>query len=240
MIMSMTFAMERETASELIEEDRLMNDNDKCFVVTLDGPAASGKSSVAQQVAEALNLPFVSSGLLYRAATLLVLKHRLLPEDEAAVLALLGKHRVELIARTTGSNRILVDGQDVSAQLHTDDVDANVSVVSRHDAVRDWVYKRLREIKGSFVIEGRDMGTVVFPEARHKFYLTASAEVRAKRRVGERAAGLRQITEALKRRDQLDAKQLAPASDALKIDTTELTAEQVVAKVLKQIRTAVN
>ena len=208
-------------------------------VVTIDGPAASGKSSVARLVAEGLGVPYVSSGLLYRAATYLVLLSGVDATDEAAVLALLGKYDVILDARLNAPNRILLDGRDVSGALHTDQVDALVSAVARHPEVRVWVYERLREVRGAFVIEGRDMGRVVFPDARHKFYLTATPEVRAARRVGERLGGLAEVTEALKKRDLLDTKQLEPAPDAVHLDTNHLTIGEVVARILSHVRESV-
>ena len=205
-------------------------------VVTIDGPAASGKSSVARGVAESLGVPFVSSGLLYRAATHLSLQNGRIEDDESAVMAVLQRLEVLLTAVLNGPNRVSVDGVDVTPRLHTDAVDMHVSAVARHPRVRRWVYERLREVEGSFVIEGRDMGTVVFPEAPHKFYLTAPAKVRAARRVGERAAGLTEVTDALERRDRLDAVQLAPAPDAVRIDTASLDVEGVVARVLEHVR----
>lgn len=206
------------------------------WVITLDGPAASGKSSAARQVAERLGIPFVSSGLLYRAATYLILEHGTLADDELAILELLTRRQVKLEPKRSGSNCVLVEGRDITGRLHNDSVDNHVSAVARHPRVRAWVYHRLREIRRPFVVEGRDMGTVVFPHAPFKFYLTASAEVRAKRRAGERSGGLEQVTEALKRRDLLDAKQLRPAPDAVHIDTSDMTLEDVVTHVLRDIQ----
>ncbi len=203
-------------------------------VITFDGPAASGKSSVAQRVAQALGVPFVSSGLLYRAATYLVASAGIDPCDEAAVLRALAAHAVRLEPDTAG-NRVRVDADDVSAALHTDRVDANVSLVAAHPGVRAWVSEQLREVPAPFVIDGRDMGSVVFPAARHKFYLTASPQERARRRVGERAADLSAVAAAIARRDALDAKQLAPAADALHVDTDGLDLDQVVARVLAEL-----
>jgi len=200
-------------------------------VITLDGPAASGKSSVARLVAGRLGIPFVSSGLLYRAATWLVEDLDGDPDDEDAVLRILAQRRVRLVPSMAG-DRILVDGTDITAALHTDAVDAVVSAVARHRRVRDWVRNRLREIPGSFVIDGRDMGTAVFPDARFKFYLTAPAEVRARRRVGERAADLASVADAIRRRDRLDAAQSTPAGDAIHVETGDLTLEQVVDRVM--------
>ncbi|CAN5844251.1 (d)CMP kinase [soil metagenome] len=206
------------------------------LVVTIDGPAASGKSSVARAVADALQVPFVSSGLLYRAATLLVLEADVDPSGEAEVLALLNASKVTLQALPIEPNRVLVGGEDVSAALHTDDVDENVSAVAKHPRVRDWVRERLRDVAGSFVIEGRDMGSVVFPGASHKFYLTAPVSVRATRRVGERAAGLADVAAALQRRDTLDAAQLEPAPDALLVETGHLSLEGVVEHILQTVQ----
>lgn len=210
----------------------------EALIITIDGPAASGKSSVARGVADSLGIPFVSSGLLYRAATYLVLEERQDPHNEAAILALLEQHEVKLIAVPVEPNRVEVDALDISAALHTDDVDAHVSAVAKHAGVRDWVDERLRDVVGDFVIEGRDMGTSVFPHASHKFYLTAPAEVRAQRRVGERAAGLAEVTEALRARDALDQKQLEPAVDAKHINTTELGLEDVITSVLSCLEAA--
>lgn len=200
-------------------------------VVTIDGPAASGKSTVAHRVADRLAVPFVSSGLLYRAATRLALDAGADPAGEEGLLSLLTDHEVRLMPDADG-NRVVVDGCDVTAQLHTDRVDEAVSSVAARPRVRAWVNARLREIGGPFVIDGRDMGKDVFPDAVAKVYLTARPEVRAARRVGERAAALHEITDAIRRRDALDARQSAPAADATLIDTSDLDLDQVVGRVL--------
>jgi CMP/dCMP kinase len=205
-------------------------------VVTFDGPAASGKSSVALRVGAALRLPFVSSGLLYRAATLLAERARVAVDDGTGVLDVLRRHEVVLVPHLLG-NRVFVGDEDVTLALHTDEVDALVSAVAAHEGVRDWVTGRLRTIAPPFVIDGRDMGSVVFPHAQHKFYLTASPEVRAARRVGERAADLERVAAAIRRRDALDAKQLEPAPDAERIDTDRLSLDEVVDLVLARLGT---
>lgn len=203
-------------------------------VITLDGPAASGKSSVAQLVAEALGVPYVSSGLLYRAATCLAQSGGVAPTDEQALLRLLNGVRVGLEARVGLPNRVTVGGDALPDELlHSDAVDAGVSAVAQHPHVRAWVDARLRDLTGTFVVEGRDMGTAVFPNAAYKFYLDAPAEVRAARRTGERRADLAGVAAALKRRDALDAAQLRPADDAQHIDTGELSLQGVVAEVLR-------
>lgn len=204
-------------------------------VVTLDGPAASGKSTVARHVAEALGVPFVSSGLLYRAATHLALAAGADPAGEAELVSLLRAHDVRLDPRREG-DVVYVDGRDVTGELHSDAVDEAVSTVAARPRVRAWVNARLREIEGSFVIDGRDMGRDVFPDARAKFYLTARPEVRAARRVGERAANVATVTEMIRRRDAGDARQSEPAPDAIRIDTSEMTVDEVVARVLAHAR----
>lgn len=203
-------------------------------VITFDGPAASGKSSVAQRVARRLAIPFVSSGLLYRAATYAAQTAGADLDDATAVLHVLSGHDVLLEPGTDG-NRIVLDGSDVSAALHTDAVDAGVSQVAAHPGVRAWVSRQLQRVAPPFAIDGRDMGSVVFPQATHKFYLTASPHERARRRVGERSADLAAVEAAIARRDRLDAKQLVPAPDACHVDTDGLALDQVVARVLERL-----
>lgn len=203
-------------------------------VITIDGPAASGKSSAARLLAQRLGVAYVSSGLLYRAATLLALRHAAPLDDEAALLALLARHDVRLHPGAA-ANRLTVDWADLTDDLHTDAVDGSVSAVARHQGVRAWVNARLREMGGSFVIDGRDMGTSVFPDAVAKFYLTADARVRAARRAGERGAALEAIAAELSRRDERDQRQSVPAPDAQVIDTSALTLAEVVERILAAV-----
>ena len=191
------------------------------FVITIDGPAASGKSSVAREVARRLVVPFVSSGQLYRGHAWLVREAGLTEAGEAEVLAELERHEVGLKPGLHG-NLLMLDGTARYAELHTDEIHPPVSRTASFPSVREWANRRLRELTGSFVGEGRDMGTAVFPSARFKFWLDAPVEVRAARRQGERQAGLEILTEQLARRDRLDARQLVPAADALSIDTGSL------------------
>jgi len=126
------------------------------LVITIDGPAASGKSSVAKAIASELKIPFISSGLLYRAAAKIVIA-------------------IQLRTTATGENLIFNGETDLTDQLHTEDIDNNASKVAKHPEVRNWVNARLQDITGDLVIDGRDMGHVVFPNASHKFYLKCSA-----------------------------------------------------------------
>jgi CMP/dCMP kinase len=207
----------------------------KQLIITIDGPAASGKSSVAKGVAEKLQIPFVSSGLLYRAATYLALTHNVSPTDETGLLELLQTCAITLKAKSGEANEVFLSDKDITHFLHTDSIDINVSALAKHEQVRVWVDDRLRETKGAFVIDGRDMGTAVFPNAPHKFYLDAPVTIRAQRRVGERVADLEKVTQGLQQRDVLDAKQSKPAPDALHINTEFLTLEQVIHTVLQHI-----
>ena len=204
--------------------------------ITIDGPAASGKSSVARLIAEALGVPYVSSGLLYRAATYLADSAGVPFGNEAAIVALLESLAVRLETPAGAPNRVTVGGAALDdALLHNAAVDAGVSEVARHPRVREWVDARLRDLGGRFVVEGRDMGTAVFPGAAHKLYLEAPAEVRAARRVGERGTDLAAVAEALRLRDRRDAAQLRPAADAVHLETGDLTLQEVVAAVLRLV-----
>jgi len=204
------------------------------LIITIDGPGASGKSSVARRIAQALEIPYVSSGLLYRGAAYQVLRYGVDPDDEEAIVRLLEEHPIRLEPDTSG-NHVYAGGEDLTSQLHTAAVDAVVSAVARHPRVRAYVNQRLREVPPPFVVEGRDMGTAVFPQASYKFYLTASPEVRARRRAKERPESVAEIEKMLRLRDERDAKQSVPAEDAQIIDTSELTLDQVVGAIMRYL-----
>jgi len=207
---------------------------DSTIIITLDGPAATGKSSVGVEVARQLDIPFISSGLFYRTATLLALRQDVSPDNQEGIITLLEQHKI--LFQSSGTiNRILVDGVEVSQKLHTDQIDENVSAVSSHPGVRSWVQSRLQGLEPPFVVEGRDMGSIVFPNADIKFYLTASSEARASRRVSERSSDLNLVGDALARRDLLDARQLKPAGDALHIDTDGLSLVEVTKMLLVHV-----
>ncbi len=214
-----------------------MNEPHIGTVIAIDGPAASGKSSVARLLARRLGVAYVSSGLLYRAATLAALRYGTELADEDALVSMLKAQDVVLHADAHG-NRVSLAGVDVTEELNTDTIDVAVSTVARHPGVRAWVTDRLREVTGSFVIDGRDMGTAVFPHARVKFFLTADPEIRAARRAGERSGELRQIAERLRKRDEQDALQSVPAQDAIFLDTGTMTLGQVVDEVLSRVQQA--
>ncbi|MGD1101437.1 MAG: (d)CMP kinase [Terriglobia bacterium] len=212
------------------------------LVITIDGPAGAGKSTVAQKLAARLGLMYVDSGATYRAAALKVLEAGIDPRDETAVAKLIGATHVQ-VTTGEGEPHVLVDGDDVTARLRTSEVTLAAAQVSRLPEVR----AKLIEMQRTFargrgvVMEGRDIGTVVFPQAQLKVFLKAAVEERARRRLKQdsresREATLEKTAYEIGRRDQLDAERkispLTPASDAVVIDSTHLQADQVVEQIL--------
>jgi cytidylate kinase len=215
-------------------------------VITVDGPSASGKSTVARRVAAAMGCRHVDSGALYRSVTRQVLDAGISPDDPAAVAALLRVLTVDMEA-VDGEIVFLFKGQRPGAELRSPAVAASVSLVAALPVVREWVNRALRRTPslGGIVMDGRDIGSVVFPAAAFKFYLDASPEVRARRRFAEQAGdgagtGLSGVLDALKRRDALDAGRreapLAVPAGAQVIDTSALTLDEVVQVIVTRIR----
>ena len=206
-------------------------------VIAIDGPAASGKSSTARAVAERLGLVHIDSGALYRTATWLATEAGV--QSGAAIAAMLANRQVELDRHDT-SLSVLVDGEPVDLAIRGPAVTASVSAVAAHPAVREWVNQILRQTAaawGGVVMDGRDIGTAVFPDAQLKVFLTATPESRARRRLLQHgldidpSAGAEAAAE-LAERDRKDAgREVAPlrqAEDALTLDTTDMGfAEQV-------------
>lgn len=217
--------------------------------IAIDGPAASGKSTVAQRVATALGGIYVSTGEMYRALTCRVMQQGIDPEqDSDALAALLEGLDLEHRVSAAGALLLYLDGAPAPAsEMRSAPVTALVSQVARVAAVRQWLIGRQRACRelGLVVMEGRDIGTVVFPEANYKFYLTASVEERARRRLAQEGEALEGETLAavaaqIAARDQLDStRKVAPlraAEDAVKIDATELSVEQVVGRIVDAVR----
>jgi cytidylate kinase len=200
-------------------------------IITIDGPSASGKTSVARLVAGRLGVPYISSGLLYRAVALICLLENASAEE---VEERLGKYSLTLKPTPT-QNLVFLDGHEISEALHSLEVDQIVSAVAARPAIREYVSQVLRKIPPPFVVDGRDMGSAVFPQARYKFYLTASPEVRAKRRVAERNAAIETVLAEIVRRDRADQQQSAPARDAIVLDTSRQDLDEVVQTVLGRI-----
>jgi len=217
------------------------------LVVAIDGPSGSGKSTVAREVAAALGLPVLDTGAMYRAVTLAVLESGapLTDAEFAADVA-----RRSTIAVEEG--RTTLDGRDVSNAIRTPEVTGAVSVVSAHPAVRAVLVERQRawvETHGGGVVEGRDIGTVVFPDSRVKVFLVASEDERARRRQRDEAAAARDtpvddVKTELGRRDAIDrgraTSPLRAADDATVVDTTGRDVDTVVAEILTRARAAID
>jgi cytidylate kinase len=207
-------------------------------VITIDGPAASGKSSTAQMVAERLGYLHVDSGSLYRAATAAAL--RVVPDPaEWTEEVVLGAARAVSLLPARSSFYPVMGGHSVEEEIRGERVTANVSAVAKMLGVRDWVNECVRRTAADHdvVVDGRDIGTVVFPKARLKIFLIADAKVRAARRLLQRGAdisaeNLAEETRAIGERDRRDAEQTEPAKDAVVIDSTLLTQAEQVAKIV--------
>ncbi len=229
-------------------------------VIAIDGPAASGKSTVGRQLAAALGYLFLDTGLMYRAVTLAALRSGLDPADEKRVVDLTGRLVMEIVPAPRGLPAagpaagappadgrlatVLLDGADVTDELRTPDVDAHVSQVSAYQGVREEMVRQQRIIagQGPVVVVGRDIGTVVMPDAPLKLYVTATAEERARRRWLERrehggAETYEEILADVRRRDAFDSGRehspLRPAGDAIVLDTTDDSPTAVVREILK-------
>ncbi|MBC7546108.1 MAG: (d)CMP kinase [Candidatus Sericytochromatia bacterium] len=212
------------------------------LTIAIDGPAGAGKSTAARRVAETLGYVYVDSGAMYRAITLLALRQGVPPEDVAALTALTNRTTLTLLpSRDAGiPGRVQADGEDITEAIRTPEVTANVSLVSSHAPLRERLVARQRELSnhGGVVMDGGDIGTVVFPQAELKVFLVASVHERARRRHLENLAkGLPSQDIAtqeaeIARRDAFDssraASPLKPAADAIHLDTSNMTLDQVV------------
>ena len=210
--------------------------NDRENVVAIDGPGGSGKSTIARGVARSLGWPVLDTGAMYRAVTLAALEQQIPLDDERACARIAAEHTIAVDDGIT-----MIDGRDVSEEIRGPAVTAAVSTVSAHPSVRAVLVARQRAWlaeKGAGVVEGRDIGTVVFPDAPVKVFLTASDEERARRRqrdeaASERSVAVEDVKTALARRDALDSERAAsplrPADDAVVVDTTGRSVADIVA-----------
>lgn len=220
------------------------------LVVTIDGPAGTGKSTVARRLAESLGLEVLDTGAMYRAASLVAVRTGVDPADEAAVLAALDRHPVD-VDTSESPFRITIEGDDPGDAIRGPEVEAIVSIVAALPGVRARLVQLQRAVGSRsprLVTEGRDQGSVVFPDATVRFYLTASAETRADRRVSQiRARGDEADREAIlagiESRDRLDASRrdapLVRPEGAVVVDTDRLGLDDVVERLLAEVRTRV-
>lgn len=213
----------------------------KPSTIAIDGPAASGKSTIGHHLAEWLDYLYLDTGVLYRAVTRAALEREIPLKDEARINALAETLPIDVLPPTVDDGRqytVMVGDEDVTWAIRTPAVDQNVSIVAAYPAVRTALTERMREIgaRGDVVMVGRDIGTVVLPDADLKIYVEASVEVRAHRRLLERRAQGEDVTqeqmaEALRRRDAIDSgREAAPlraAPDAVRFDNTHLTKEEM-------------
>jgi cytidylate kinase len=216
--------------------------------IAIDGPAASGKSVLAERLAAALGYFYFDTGLMYRAVTHQALWQDIPIQDESAVTRLAESIEINVLPTTEqGGCKVIVGGRDVTAELHRPEVDRNVSAVSAYSGVRRAMTEQQRRIaaRGNIIMAGRDIGTVVLPDAECKIFLTASVEARAKRRMHDRLARGQEVTldrmrDEIIRRDEFDSsRSVAPlraAEDAVHLDNTDLTIDETVRRALEIVR----
>lgn len=219
------------------------------MVIAIDGPAAAGKSTIAQLIAERKGYLFFDTGVMYRAATYAALQEEIAIKDEAAVTALAEKINIDIQSPSKSDGRaydVLLNGQDVTWEIRSDLIDQNVSQVSMYRGVRNAMTLKQREIglRGGVVMVGRDIGTIVLPEADYKIFLEATVEVRARRRYKERVGRgedvvLEDILRSMMARDETDSnREYAPLvahQEAITIDTTTMSIREVVEDILELI-----
>jgi cytidylate kinase len=228
--------------------DKKPEQRGKKLVIAIDGPAGSGKSTLAALLARKYNYTNIETGAMYRALAFKAIQNAVPLDDAAEMAGLARQSRIELVPRTEG-NRVLLDSADVTESLRSQEVTDGASRVSVHPPVREWMVASQRKMGsgGGVVMEGRDIGTAVFPDAEVKIFLDAAPEIRGSRRFQESPAAPENssskqeasVVAELKARDQRDRTRanspLVPAPDAVLIDSTHLTLEQVLARAVELI-----
>ena len=217
----------------------------KNLQIAIDGPAGAGKSTVARMVAHKLGMFYLDTGAMYRVISYKVLKNGVLPEDELAVTKI--AKQTEITFDHNDRDIVLCDGEIVTSQIRSPEVSRTVSIIAAYAGVREQLVEvqRLEAAKGNVVMDGRDIGTFVLPDADIKIFLTASTEERALRRLQEnKARGInstyQEVLKDIEIRDRLDSERehspLRPADDSIIIDTTQLSIEEVVAKIVSFLK----
>ena len=206
-------------------------------VIAIDGPAGAGKSTVGRAVADRLGVGYLDTGAMYRAVTFAVLRRGVDPRDEEAVLGV-----AQTVEMTVGEERVMVDGVDATREIRGREVTSAVSAVAANPAVRSLLVDAQRSwvvTRGGGVVEGRDIGTVVFPGADLKLFVTASPRVRAERRVAEAGGDVDEMEASIIERDRLDSTRetspLAVDPAAVTLDTSGLSIDEVVAAVVAEV-----
>lgn len=213
------------------------------LTIAMDGPAGSGKSTIAQRLAETLDYLYLNSGSMYRAMTLLALREGEDPANVSALIQLAKNCRIDF---SNNGKTTLLNGEDVSDALRTPEIDRAIADIAKIPDIRREMVRQQRRIgeNGGIIVEGRDVTTVVFPEADLKFYISASVEERAKRRFTEQQAKdiettLERVEQEIRERDQMDESRehspLQTAEDAIVVDTTSMTINQAVEFVLNRV-----
>jgi cytidylate kinase len=224
----------------------------KSQVIAIDGPAASGKSTVAAAVAKQMGIPYVNTGNMYRAVTLAAIEKGYENAEKSARVRILENilKKIDLrYVKSGDSMQLRLDGKNAGEALRAPIVAKLVSDVAASPAVRQWLVERQRKFTelGLIVMEGRDIGTVVFPDAAFKFFLTASPEIRAKRRLAQsdetlEGSTVESVAAEIAKRDEMDmTRKVAPlrkADEAITIDSSELTLEQVVSRIISYVEEA--
>ena len=214
----------------------------KTYSIAIDGPAGAGKSTIAKRLAKELGYQYVDTGAIYRTVAYFLDLLGISPKDVDGVERYIDELTINIEYDESGKQHMIMNGMDVSDEIRTQDISQKASLVSAHKIVRDMLLDMQRDVakKHKVIMDGRDIGTVVLPNATVKIFLTASAEVRAKRRTDEliakgQKANFEQILKEIKQRDYQDShRAIAPlkqASDAVLVDTSDLNIEQVLAAI---------
>lgn len=216
-------------------------------IITIDGPAGSGKSTVAKELAKRLNFTYLDTGAMYRAFTVKALKENISLTNTKKLISLIKKTNIKVVPKKNSKLKVFLDGEDVSIKIRKPIVTKSVSFIARVSGIRKQMVKLQREFgrKNNIVVEGRDIGTVVFPKAHKKFYLDADSDIRIKRRLKDfkklkHKISLAEVKKDLEKRDRADMTRkvgpLKQAKDAIYINSTGQTVNETVDEILNYIK----